>query len=135
MTLDIHRYEQKWALTERQVRESDITPRNKDLILGFRDACLVKNVCGRVRLLRVQGCLLLYARMYNKDFDQITRQDVEQLIGRLVTAQPKYSAETLGTYKAIFKNFITWVVQPNQFPTKNPARHRLVDHLARPRTR
>ena len=120
MSLDIHRYEQKWAYAERQIRDSEINQRNKDLILGFRDACLVKNVCGRVRLIRVQGCLLLYARMLNKDFDQVTRQDVEGLIGRLVTAQPPYSSQTLGTYKSILKNFVIWVVQPDQFPTKNP---------------
>src|SRR5688500_4389547 len=112
MTLDIHRYEQKWTSAERQIRNSDVSPRNKDLILGFRDACLIKNVCGRIRLLRVQGCLLLYARLLQKDFDQCTRTDLEQVVGRLVTAQPPYSPETLGTYKAIIKTFITWVVQP-----------------------
>jgi integrase len=120
MTLDIHRYEQKWTYAERQIRTSDISQRNKDLILTYRDACLVKGVCGRVRLLRVQGCLLLYARLLQKDFDQATRADVEQLVGRLVTAKPPYTAETLGTYKSMIKSFITWVVQPDQFPTKTP---------------
>ena len=120
MTLDIHRYEMKWTYAERQVRNSDLSQLNKDLIISFRDTCLVRNVCGRVRLLRVLGCLRLYARLFNKDFDQATRQDVEQLVSRLVTAQPPYSPETLGTYKSILKSFMTWVVQPDQFPTKTP---------------
>src|ERR1043166_3278952 len=98
MTLDIHCYEQKWGQAERQVRKSDISQHNKDLILGFRDACLVKNTCGRFRLLRVMGVLLTFARLNPADFDQWTRADVEQLIGHFVTAQPRYSAETLGTY-------------------------------------
>jgi integrase/recombinase XerD len=119
MALDIHRYEQKWASAERQVRASEISEHNKDLIIAYRDACLVRNVCGRVRLLRVQGCLLLYARILKKDFDQCTKQDIEALVGHLVTAQPPYSAETLGTYKAMLRGFMTWVVQPDQFPTKN----------------
>ena len=110
MALDIHRYEQQWAYSERQVRNSALSQRNKDLIFAFRDACLVRGVCGKVRLLRVLGCLQLCARLVPKDFDTL----------RLVTAQPPYSPETLGTYKSILKNFLTWVIQPNDFPTKTP---------------
>ena len=120
MTLDIHCYEKKWGQAERQVRNSNISQHNKDLILGYRDACLVKNTCGRVRLLRVMGVLLTFARLNPKDFDQWTRTDVEQLVGHFVTAQPRYSPETLGTYKSMLKNFLTWVTQPNDFPTKTP---------------
>jgi integrase/recombinase XerD len=120
MGLDIHNYSLKYAQAEAQVRNSDLSPRNKDLIFGYRDACLLKGTCGRVRLIRVMGVLLLYARMLGKDFDTLNRGDIEQLVTRLVTKQPPYSAETLGTYKAILKNFMTWVLVPNEFPTKSP---------------
>ena len=120
MTLDIHRYEKQWTYTERHVRSSALSQRNKDLILSFRDACLVKGVCGKVRLLRVLGCLQLYARLLPKDFDTWNRQDVEAVIGQLITAQPPYSSQTLSTYKSILKSFLTWVVQPDEFPTKTP---------------
>ena len=102
------------------MRNSEISQPNKDLILAYRDACLIKNVCGKVRLLRVQGCLLLYARILKKDFDQCTKADIEQLVAHLVSAQPAYSPETLSTYKAMLRSFMTWVVQPDQFPTKTP---------------
>lgn len=120
MTLDIHDYDLKFAAAETQVRANGMSQRNKDLIVGYRDACLLKGTCGKVRLIRVLGVLVLYARLVQKDFDQMTRPDVEHLVGGLVTKQPPYSAETLGTYKAILKNFLTWVIQPDQFPTKNP---------------
>jgi integrase/ribosomal protein L40E len=117
MGLDIHTYQEKFAYAERQVRQSEISERNKALILGYRDACLVKNVCGRVRLIRVMGVLLLYARHLKKDFDQATREDVERLLGALLSRQPPYSPETLGTYRAMLKNFMTWVIAPDRFPT------------------
>ena len=120
MTLDIHNYEHKFAQAEQQVRASDISQRNKDLILGYRDACLLKSVSGKVRLIRVMGALLLYARIVKQDFDTLTKADVERLVTALVQRQPPYSAETLGTYKKMLKNFVTWVVQPDQFPTSTP---------------
>jgi integrase/ribosomal protein L40E len=117
MGLDIHTYQQKFSYAERQVRESEISEKNKTLILGYRDACLVKNVCGKVRLIRVMGVLLLYARLLKKDFDQATKEDIERLLGALLSRQPSYSPETLGTYRAMLKNFMTWVIVPDRFPT------------------
>ncbi len=128
MGLDIHNYEDHFGKAEAQVLQSDLSQRNKDLILGYRDACLLKNTCGRVRLIRVMGVLLLYGRMLGKDFDTLARSDVEQLVTRLVTKQPAYSPETLGTYKAILKNFMTWVLAPNDFPHQESSRHGLLDH-------
>ncbi|MDQ6891106.1 MAG: site-specific integrase [Acidobacteriota bacterium] len=120
VTLDIHNYEKQYALAEREVKQSELSDRNRSLILSYRDACLVKGTCGRVRLVRVMGVLLLYGRMLKKDFDQATKEDVEGLIAALLNRKPPYSAETIGTYKAILKGFLTWVVAPDRFPTKEP---------------
>lgn len=120
MSIDIHDYNTRFAYAERQIATSDISQHNKDLILRYRDTCLLRNVCNRVRLIRVMGVLLLYARLLKKDFDTITREEVENLVGLLVRRQPPYTPETLGTYKIILKSFLTWVVQPNNYPTKTP---------------
>jgi len=79
MGLDIHTYDTKFAYAERQVRESALSDKNKALIIAYRDACLVKNICGKVRLIRVMGVLLLYARLLKKDFDQATKEDIVTL--------------------------------------------------------
>jgi integrase/ribosomal protein L40E len=118
MGVDIHTYEMKFAYAERQVRESALSEKNKALIIGYRDACLIKNICGKVRLIRVLGVLLLYARILKKDFDQATKEDIERLVTSLLTRQPPYSPETIGTYKAMLKNFMTWVLARDRFPTK-----------------
>lgn len=117
MTFDIHSYDTKYEYAQRQITKSALSERNKQLVFGYRDACLVKNVAGRVRLIRVLGVLLLFGRLFNKDFDQVTRQDVEHLVGAMLARQPSYSPETLSTYKRILKNFLTWVFAPDRFPT------------------
>jgi integrase/recombinase XerD len=118
--VDIHQYERKYQQVEAQVRNSEISQHNKDLIFAYRDACLLLNTCKRVRLIRVMGALLLFARILNQEFDTLTKRDVERLIAHLLGRNPPYSAETLGTYKAIVKRFLTWVLAPDEFPRGTP---------------
>ena len=44
MTLDIHNFAKQYAYAQRKMRESEISQRNKDMILGFRDSCLLQQV-------------------------------------------------------------------------------------------
>jgi len=115
VTLDIHNYEEKFKQAAAQITASTISERNKSLIVAYRDACLLQQTCGRVRLIRAQGALLLFARQLGKDFDQATREDLQRLVSGMLTKQPPYSPETIGTYKAILKRFYTWLVTPNEF--------------------
>jgi integrase len=118
--VDIHNYQRQIANAERAVRKSALSKRNKQLIFGYRDACLRQSICGQVRLIRVLGALTLLGRQLGKDFDKVTKADLERLISRLLRATPPYSPETIGTYKAILKKFMTWVIDPATFPTKTP---------------
>jgi len=121
MTVDIHNYPRMYAQVETQVRSSDLTQKNKDLILAYRDACLLQQTCGKVRLIRIMGFLILAARTLGKDLDQATLIDLQSLVGTLMRRQPPYSPETLGTYKAIIKRFYTWLGSPQTFSSRAPA--------------
>ena len=68
---DIHNYAQRFAQAEQQVIRSPLSQRNKDSIFGYRDACLRKGTCGRVRLIRVMGALVHLGRIAEKDFDEL----------------------------------------------------------------
>lgn len=131
--IDIHNYALKYQQAESQVRESTISQRNKDLIFGYRDACLLHGTCRKVRLIRVLGALLHFARLLEQDFDTLTRREVERLVTRLMTRDPPYSPQTLGTYRAILKRFLTWVLTPDAFPkgAPPPAVAWLVSHVPR----
>lgn len=131
--VDIHNYALKYRQAEDQVRESELSARNKELIFAYRDACLLHNTCGKTRLIRVMGALLLFARILGQEFDTVTRRDVERLLGSLLRREPAYSAQTLGTYRAILKRFLTWVLTPDAFPKgpAPPAVSWLVSHVPR----
>lgn len=133
MTLDIHNYEKQFLFAERQVQTSEISQHNKDLILRYRDASLRTNVCGKVRLIRVMSVLLLFARMIKKDLDALDRADVERIVSTILTRSPPYSPETVGTYKAILKRFVTWVSYPDTFPhaTPPPSAQWITSHVRR----
>ena len=131
--VDIHQYELKYRQVEAQVRNSTISDRNKELIFAYRDTCLLQNTCKRVRLIRVMGSLVVFARLLDQDFDTLTKRDVERLVARLLSRDPPYSPETLGHYKAIIKRFLTWVLAPDEFPngTPPPAVKWLTGHVRR----
>jgi len=121
VTLDIHNYEAKFQQAAAQVNASTISERNKTLILAYRDASLLQQTCGKVRLIRVMGALRLFARQLGKDFDAATREDVQRLVSGMLAQQPAYSPETIGTYKAILKRFYTWLTAPAEFSARAPA--------------
>lgn len=120
MKLDIHNYPRMYEAVRTQIRKSDITQRNKDLIFSYADACLLQQTCGTVRLIRVMGVLLLAARALGKDFDTANRDDVQRLIAGWMQRQPPYSAETIGTYRAMIKKFYTWLANPTEYTARTP---------------
>lgn len=120
MTLDIHNYQRMYEAAQAQIAASQLSDRNKELILSYRDACLLQQTCDKVRLIRVMGVLLLAGRELGKDFDAATREDLQHLIAAWMARQPSYSPETLGTYKSIIKRFYTWLANPADFNTRTP---------------
>lgn len=115
VTVDIHNYERMYAAAQALVEHSATSTHNKELIFRYRDACLLQQTCGRVRLIRVMGVLLLAAQTLHKDFDAATREDLQHLLGTWMGRQPPYSTETLSTYKAMLKRFYTWLDNPAEF--------------------
>jgi len=58
----------------------------------------------------------MFGKILQKDFDDLTKEDLKRLIVSMMNRKPTYSAETLGTYKSILKRFMSWVLLPDQFP-------------------
>jgi len=121
VTIDIHNYPVQYERTAAQIRSSEISQRSKELIMQFCSASLLQQTCGKVRLIRTMGVLLLSARQLGKDLDQATREDLQALVTRWMTRQPPYSVETISTYKAIIKRFYTWLSNPGDFGHRSTA--------------
>src|SRR5438477_975184 len=118
MSLDIHQFDKQYEAANQRLTASTISDRNKQLILRFADVCLLRQVCGKVRLIRALGALDLLARDLAKDFDQASREDLERILTNLLRHQPAYSPETIATYKRILRRFLSFVLAPDDFPQK-----------------
>lgn len=116
MKIDIHQYDKKFDGALRHLAKITISERNKTLIRSFSDACLLRQVCGKVRLIRAIGALGTIAEHLGKDFDQADRTDIERVLTILLRRQPAYSTETIATYKRILRRFMTYVAHPDAFP-------------------
>jgi integrase/recombinase XerD len=112
--LDIHNFAREYERAQDRVRESTISERNKELIFSYRDACLLHQVCGKVRLIRVFIILPLLARRLGKDFDHATKEDLQRLVASLLELPLKPT--TIGTYKSVLKRFMGFVFKPEEFP-------------------
>jgi integrase len=116
MTIDIHSFEKQWQQALANFERLPISERNKRFVRAYCDACLVRQVCGKVRLIRVVIIMGLLARQLGKDFDQVTREDIEVLFASLLRHEPPYSVVTISTYKKVLRRFLSYVFAPNDFP-------------------
>src|SRR5437763_8642256 len=116
MTIDIHSFDQQFEQSLANLARLPISDRNKAFVRAYCDACLLRQVCGKVRLIRVVVIMGLLARQLNKDFDLVTRGDLEVVLGELLRRDPPYSAETISTYKKVLRRFLSYVFAPNDFP-------------------
>jgi integrase/ribosomal protein L40E len=116
MAIDIHNFDRQLELAKRNLAASSVSARNKELITRFAETCLLRQVCGKVRLVRAIGALTLLATQLGKDFDHATREDLERLVSSLLQRTPAYSVETFATYKRILRRFLLYVRCPSEFP-------------------
>ena len=116
MALDIHGFERQYEQTLHVLQASALSERNKQLVRNFCDACLLRQVCGKVRLIRSINALVSLAKHLEKNFDAATRPDIERVLATLLQRRPAYSVETMSTYKRVLRRFLTYVHHSDEFP-------------------
>jgi site-specific recombinase XerD len=113
----IHKYDYKLNQVLENVKTSSMSQRNKDLILGF-DRVNFLEAKSKSRRLRVAGYLKSLAlNVVKKDFDKLTIEDMRSLI--LSLSDKGYTAETMGTYKAILKKFYKWIEYGDEYANES----------------
>jgi len=116
MEIDIHHFEHQFEQAFANLDRQPISERNRQLIRNYCQACLLRQVCGKVRLARVIVTLTMIARMLQKDFDNLTRADLEGVMTRLMQRQPPYSVMTISTHQKILRRFLAYISAPDEFP-------------------
>jgi len=104
--IDIHNYEKKFIQTIKNLEKSSISKRNKEIILKFKDKCII-NGLGKPRIIKYLWVLRIFAKYMNKDFDKTDKQDIEGLVSSI--QQQDLSVHTKHCYKVILKRFYKWL--------------------------
>lgn len=116
MEIDIHQFARGYGRALANIDRQAISDRNKQFIRGYCQACLLRQVCGKVRLASAIMTLTMFGRLLEKDFDKVTRVDLERVIGLLLQHRPAYSALTISTHQKLLRRFLLYVQAPDQFP-------------------
>jgi integrase/recombinase XerD len=114
VALDIHNFEKQYQQAQAHFMRSALSDHNKELVLRFRDACLLQQVCGKVRLIRTFYVLEHCGTLLAKEFDKATKEDLQRLVTTLMNEH--LAPATMATYKAILKRFMSFVFAPDEFP-------------------
>jgi integrase/recombinase XerD len=105
--IDIHNYPKKLKSAVALVERSDISDRDKKIILDFRDYCSLNGI-GIARTVRYMGVMKDWAKLIEVDFDKVSKEDITRAV-RIIQEREHYSAWTKSTYKSMLKRFYKWL--------------------------
>lgn len=116
--IDIHNHELRLVIQRKKIRQDpDISPRNKELILEFEKALMIKNLT-KSRILKYLVMLGMISKKLGKDFDKATKEDIKDLILNEIEygkcchdfkKDKEYTEWTKKTYKIFLKRFYQWL--------------------------
>ena len=105
--VDVYGVERGLELATRRITESkEITERNKRLIFDFTDNCALRGL-SKLRVLFYLNRFWNIARLTQKNFDKMTRQDVELLVRKIQTNG--YMPRTVSDHLTAIKTFWKWL--------------------------
>lgn len=113
--LDLHDYNKRYENAKRCLLESDLNEYNKSIIFRFQEHLVLIGV-GRPRILKYLDKLRRIGLWLGKDFDKISRQDVERVFVEL-HQRTDLKMSTKIDYNIILKRFYKWLLGNNEeFP-------------------
>ncbi|MFC1714632.1 tyrosine-type recombinase/integrase, partial [Candidatus Poribacteria bacterium] len=114
--IDIHNYDRNYEQTRNHLKNVDMSDQNRQLILDFQRACLLRESLSKPRVIRIMQALSIIARRYiGCDFDKMDKRAVEEMV--LKIESQKYSVWTKQSYKAIIKKFFKWIYHKDDYTT------------------
>ena len=106
-TFDIHNRERNLRNAVTRIKNSsNISDKNRELILKFHDECF-SNGLSIDRVLFYLDRLFKIAQWLRKDFQTATKEDIKELIGRI--ERSNYAENTKKDYKIAIKRFYKWL--------------------------
>ncbi len=112
--MGIHNYERIYQNTLQQLKNANISEKNKKLISAFVNDCLLEgmSICRQTRYL---GILRILAEMLQKDFDAVEIADLKEVVSK-IQQNPKYTPWTKQLYKVMLRRFYKWQAKTKHYP-------------------
>ena len=113
----IHDFEKRYRQAVKKIeRANPISQRNKDLILRHKDWLLSTKNLSKARMAKILHQLLNMAHWTGKDFDRMSKEDIERLLG--VINEQDYVPFTKKEYKGFLKRFLNWLRETENYPVE-----------------
>lgn len=102
--MDIYNTPRRMELQLKRITDSvEISQKNKELILQFKDRCFAEGLTN-TRILIYLVRLEHLAKKFRKDFDVLTRDEVRSIVGQ-IEQNPNQKPNTKRMYKVTLKKF------------------------------
>ncbi len=112
--MGIHDYEGMYASELRKIKDSEISSKNKDLILRFHESLVLENI-SKARLVNVLGTMRRFVEKLGMDLDAVGIDDIKSsVVG--IQQRDDLSAWTKRDYKIIIRRFFKWLHGTKGYP-------------------
>ncbi len=109
----IHDYSKRLEAAINKIKHSNITEKNKQFILRFRDECFT-NGMSKARIAKYMYYLGMLAKWLGKDFDQAKKEDIKRLVARIEASD--YVPYTKAELKIYIKKLYKWLEDSEEYP-------------------
>ncbi|UCD20622.1 MAG: tyrosine-type recombinase/integrase [archaeon] len=105
-TIDIHHYAKKLEATIKRIKESDISKKNKEILMKFQDACIADGI-GKAKIARYLYDLRKITEIVVRDLDKCNQEDIQHVLA--VIEKKDYAYNTKRGFRIILKKFYKWL--------------------------
>ncbi len=105
--MDLHSYRTRYESAKRNLAKSNLRERNKEFIFKFEEYLSI-NGLGLPRLIKYLDKLRQISRWLDKDFNKVTKRDIEKLF--VLINNRDYTKSTKLDYSIIVKRFYKWLL-------------------------
>jgi len=81
--LDIYGLDKRFSLFENRIKESDLLPENKDLVISFKRKVYAASIMGKHRIHKYEVFFRNYNTLLHKPFNEATREDLEEVVSKV----------------------------------------------------
>ena len=113
-TLDIHHYDKELIHEIEFLKRSNLSVKNQELIIKFDSYNLLEKSLGRARRIKYIRTLRWLANRLQKDFDQVTKEDLQAYIIWLENSH--YSLWSRHDFRVVLKLFYRWLCGSEEYP-------------------